>query len=374
MKPLILTVFIFLFIQPLKSQDTLILQPGPEDGCDAVIHDMMFDKNYGDYDLFNAVTWTASGTPFTIRSLIRFDLSVIPEGAEILDARLDLYYATNHSNGGYYQTSDNEARLIRITEPWDEHQVTWETRPDIDPDDFVILPESTEDYQNYEGIDLTQFVRFFYENPSENYGFIIRLINEFAYTCMTFASSDNNDLEKRPRLSIVYCLPPEVTFDYTIDNLHSQFHSIADTSGIIEWWWDFGDGFFSNIEDPLHVFNDYGTYYVCLKASNDCSDSEYCDSVNIVNTSALPEYNTRDLIVYPNPSDGIFALTSKEDLIVYEGVLIISNLQGKIIRKKAISGNFKEKMIIDLSDCPAGLLFIRIVDENLTYFSKILKK
>lgn len=45
------------------------------------------------------------------------------------------------------------------------------------------------------------------------------------------------------------------------------------------WLWDFGDGNTSTEQNPLHTFDDYGTYYVCLTISNDSCTDTYCDSV-----------------------------------------------------------------------------------------------
>lgn len=45
-------------------------------------------------------------------------------------------------------------------------------------------------------------------------------------------------------------------------------------SGASTWLWDFGDGQTSGLYEPVHVYSSPGTYYVKLRACNDC----FCDS------------------------------------------------------------------------------------------------
>ena len=100
----ITTIFIFVLsclqIGSLTAQDTLILQPGME-GKDAYINDY-YNTNFGDYPNMYALTTTSGGDLFTSRSLLEFDLSSIPPGADILAAKLSLYFANNPRNPKSY--------------------------------------------------------------------------------------------------------------------------------------------------------------------------------------------------------------------------------------------------------------------------------
>ena len=58
--------------------------------------------------------------------------------------------------------------------------------------------------QDYIGIDVTPLVRAYHNNPSESYGFLIRLQNEYDYRRMAFASSDAEEEHKRPKLEVYY--------------------------------------------------------------------------------------------------------------------------------------------------------------------------
>ncbi len=62
-----------------------------------------------------------------------------------------------------------------------------------------------------------------------------------------------------------------------------QFTDLS-TGDMISWYWDFGDGFFSQEQNPFHTYPGPGTFEVCLTITgNDCSDT-YCNTIVISDT------------------------------------------------------------------------------------------
>ena len=53
-------------------------------------------------------------------------------------------------------------------------------------------------------------------------------------------------------------------------------------SPIINWLWDFGDGNVSNLENPIHLYENEGQYNICLtiQDENGC-ESKKCNIINI---------------------------------------------------------------------------------------------
>ena len=74
--------------------NVLELQPGPEDGKDAMISNLEPDKNFGDYKYFE--TTFLSEPVLTVmrsnRSLILFDMDSLPKSAIIQKVTLRLTY------------------------------------------------------------------------------------------------------------------------------------------------------------------------------------------------------------------------------------------------------------------------------------------
>ena len=67
------------------------------------------------------------------------------------------------------------------------------------------------------------------------------------------------------------------------------------------WQWDFGDGTYSDVQNPIHSFPNTGDYFVCLTMSNSvsgCSDT-YCESVKVTDPDCEAAYDYIDNPVNP---------------------------------------------------------------------------
>jgi PKD repeat protein len=81
-------------------------------------------------------------------------------------------------------------------------------------------------------------------------------------------------------------LAPVATFNYTGDPVVT-FNDLS-TNSPTSWFWDFGDGDFSSLENPVHDFVENGTYSVCLTVSNPGGVDEDCQNVVIDNGASAP--------------------------------------------------------------------------------------
>jgi len=189
------------------STTCISLQPNAAVGKDVMLHGLatQVNNNFGNQPDLLASAWTFSGTPGDLRSLIDFDLSFIPNGAAIVSADLSLFFNPTSSNAGHSTLSgSNECYLRRVTSTWDEMTVTWNTQPTTTTGNEVTLAASISNTQDYPNIDVTALVQDMVNNPSTSFGFMFRLVTESFYRAMLFASSDNADSTKWPKLEICY--------------------------------------------------------------------------------------------------------------------------------------------------------------------------
>jgi PKD repeat protein len=281
MKKITFLVLVLLFsgLKIVLPQDTLILQPGPE-GKDAQIHTILPDNNYENTVVFKCMAWTHSGVPGTNRALIAFDLSSLPPQTTILEARLNLYFAT-YEPTYVTHTGENASYLLRIIEPWEENTVTWNNQPETTMEDAVILPQSTDPEQDYTDINVKDLVQLMVSDPEHNYGLKLRLITEEFYRCLMFGSGDGENPLRRPKLEIIYvnCDLPTADFEYETHGDTANFAGIS--PGATSWYWDFGDGYFSDLSNPFHIYDESGEYQVCLVTSNDCGSYTVCKLVEV---------------------------------------------------------------------------------------------
>lgn len=214
MKKILTTIPFLFFVSWVFAQTTITLQPGATSGKDAMIWTNNPNTNYGTTRDFKAMAWTWSGAPGVRRSLIDFDLSGVPAGAQIVDARLSLYFNPNSGDvpftGGHSSLSGSNASVLqRITSQWDESTVTWNNQPATTTQNEVQLPQSTSPTQDYLDIDVTAMVEDMIADPSSG-GFMIRLQTEQHFRVLLFASSDDLNAALHPKLEITYNDPPAV--------------------------------------------------------------------------------------------------------------------------------------------------------------------
>ena len=205
---------------PLIAQDgtLLTLQPDSISGNDAWIfsvegaRDVNFGvwnvQNQGLHNVVRAEAWRWTDRPDTIRGLINFDLSELPKGAEILDARLSLYFFANANFTK--QVGENTMVIRRIISSWKETEVTWNNQPSTTNENEVQVPPSTSETQDYVDLDVTKLVVDMVKDSDNSFGFMLAMDEEVVFKGLTFASSDHSDAEKHPKLEIRYRLANDV--------------------------------------------------------------------------------------------------------------------------------------------------------------------
>ena len=191
-------------LDKIGGETTITLQPGAADGKDGVVSYYESNKNYGDAEDIHPYSGTISGAYNANRVFIAFDLSGIPEGVEILDAKLSLFYNPTSKYSQYLSEHSgyNALYIQRVTSAWNENTITWSNQPSTTTGHQVSIPKSVDPKQNYEGIDVTQLLQDIVN--ADNHGFLIRLQTEEPYRAVMLASSDHSDATKHPKLVVTY--------------------------------------------------------------------------------------------------------------------------------------------------------------------------
>ncbi len=443
----LLSVF-FSFQAKCQTTVSMELRPGPENGLDAEVRT---DMNYPIWydDDFIANCWTVYGNPFLQRSLLKFDLSSVPGSATIVSARLSLFCNTS-SGHQQLHSGYNSSYLLMITSNWEQTEVVWDNQPSTTMENAVLLPGSDSQIQDYPEIDITNQVDYWYKNPDHNFGFMFRLVEEELYNSLVFASSNHLDPEKRPLLTIEYtfcespnpnfsyfhgeevntvnftvavdsstsyfwdfgngfysdlpqptftfqetgdynvcltamnecdtityceviriCETPDPNFEYSSDGFSVSFHPVDNSEAAI-YLWDFGDGFFSYLKDPVHFFNEAGNYQVCLTISNECDTSSFCQEV-ILSTVGINEQFSEQVEVFPNPSSGRVCVRNAEmSTRLYS--LKLFGIRGDLVYELSDIAelNNPEGFYYDFSFLGAGIYHLVINSDKGVFNKKII--
>lgn len=199
-----IALFLFASMEKIDAHTTLIFQPDSACGKDALVASLWPNNNYGTHPDFIATAWTNQGNPNTLRALESFDLATIPPNVTVISATLELYHYPSTFNIGHSNMSGPASCwLERITQPWSENSVTWNSQPATSIQNQLNIPAPTTTTQNYM-LNVTALVIDMMNDPTNSFGFMLRLQNETYYRSLLFASSDMSTSGLRPKLVVTY--------------------------------------------------------------------------------------------------------------------------------------------------------------------------
>ncbi|MCU0459173.1 MAG: DNRLRE domain-containing protein [Bacteroidales bacterium] len=196
----------------------LVLQPGPEKGKDAMVSNLQPAVNFGDHKYFEAtyITEPVLTVMRSNESLIAFDMNALPKSATIRKVNLTLWYdlPLPWDSAIFYPAGSAEYRwhggvLQKITQPWEEDKVTWDSRPATTERGQVYISPFILN-TNMITLDVT---RLYVPDPATDavetpgYGIYFRLWPDEWTPGFRFASGDFAVPGMRPKLTIYYTLP-----------------------------------------------------------------------------------------------------------------------------------------------------------------------
>ncbi len=270
---------------------------------------------FGDADFLEV----DAGPDYT--SLIRWDLSSIPDSAIVLDATLVLN-VTNVSTASY--------QLYTVSSAWDESDATWierssgqawsipgasgeQDRSDLSLSDVdgPVLGEIRIPLSSSAITTIQEWV----SDPIRNHGFIVQNY-ETADDGLDFASREATDPSHRPRLEVGYHVgpitylpdPPQALFDVvnergsglglvSVDGAPSYVPGTA----VVSWQWDFGDGFQTIGTQATHTYSQPGTYEIELTVTDSLGAEHSASRIVIVDDAENAQASFQQG-VYPLPS------------------------------------------------------------------------
>ena len=278
--------------QNITLSNCLILQPDSTGDRNSYVASSFPNQSVATSQWVFAEHWTGNGIPLEVRGLLNFDLSQVPAGANIQSATLSLYADINNIHDGYVGEptygSDNATYVQRVTSPWADYLVNWNYQPTSTTTGQVLLPQSSSYTQNYPNIDVTSFVQYWANNPSQNFGMELYMRDQYYYNSMIFCSSHYPDSASRPKLEI--CYGPNLNACGAVFNYNeigdTVFFANLSLGNPLSVSWTFGDGSSSTTFSPQHIYTSNGRYVVTLTVNDStgsCTDTGYVFVNGIIN-------------------------------------------------------------------------------------------
>jgi len=186
-------------VSPSLVEQTLTIQPDPNDGKDSFTDSYSSNTNRGDELHFSIGNMPG---PLIARGYLQFDLTSLPADAVIVSADLKLYQF--YTSG----TQDFTIAAHRITDTWDENTINWNNQPDYHP-----MTESTRfvtaGATTWLSWDVSSLLQGWLDASITNYGVVLKDSDEaLGGTYIICYSSDyTDDPTLRPKLEITYLAP-----------------------------------------------------------------------------------------------------------------------------------------------------------------------
>jgi PKD repeat protein len=162
----------------------------------------------------------------------------------------------------------------------------------------------------------------------------------------------------------VYAFPTP-DFDYTINGLELTLINLS--SGAEEYTWSFGDGNISMEENPVHTYQQSGTYSVTLNATNGNCNSSTSTSINLGTSNVEQQQKQYALKIYPNPTKGFINIQTNwkwKQWAIYSPLGI-----------RASSGEYNGNNILEFSHLPpAAYTLVFTGQEHTMYIPLIIIK
>ena len=165
---------------------------------------------------------------------------------------------------------------------------------------------------------------------------------------------------------------PTTDFEYT--TLTEFEYSFTNTSLNAEsFFWDLGDGSSSILENPIHTYEQPGTYNITLTAMNECGEETHEEEITILDPTSVSEVETiNELKVYPNPNEGVFTL-SLNSLESGMAEIEIYNTLGQLVlneKMQILSGSNHKS--IHMQSSTSGVYLMLLKFKNQRKFTKVI--
>lgn len=185
---------------------TAVLQPGISEGKDAWIYNIDGNYNGGEDNYLQIGAFDAGPYGYGLcKSYFYFDLSSIPETANIMDSQLYLYYFNNNEGTCGFNC---QFYIFEVLGSWKENKICWNNKPEdasFGMGNTTLPLEPTNAF-----VELSvnsNLVERWVQGDHENYGFIVSFeanMEEYCQLTRKFYSSEYSTQTKRPKLVIQY--------------------------------------------------------------------------------------------------------------------------------------------------------------------------
>jgi PKD repeat protein/sugar lactone lactonase YvrE len=200
-----------------------------------------------------------------------------------------------------------------------------------------------------------------YSNP-----YIINAFNEGIYEVIALEDKYLPGTEFLGSALVSYIAQPVSDFSYIDIGLELSLFNLSEHTTLYNW--DFGDGYTSTEENPVHIYDYQGVYDITLSTANElCAGTSITKTISISETPGEDPAES-DLLIYPNPSAGM--VTLEVDNIVTAAILEIISQSGSILYSEVFPEGFSI-IELDLGYLKPGIYIVKITTQDQIITGKL---
>ena len=175
---------------------------------------------------------------------------------------------------------------------------------------------------------------------------------------------------KSEKISLSVVPTPTATFTYS--NVGSDYSFKPDNANYKSYFWEFGDGFTSVLQEPDHNYKSSANKTVDAQLdvvdNNDC-EATSTQKIDIPDFSSVAELAELGLKIYPSPAQDVLHIEWSESVKSQTRVTIYT-VDGQNV---AMFTNKTSAFSVDLTNIVAGLYVIEIQSDELTVRQRLIK-
>ncbi len=204
-------------------------------------------------------------------------------------------------------------------------------------------------------------------------------VNSYGTYLIQYTAEDNSGNSTTVTLPVVVNTEPDAIWT-SMEDLGLQglyYFSDASLYDPTAWTWNFGDGGGSSVQNPQHQYTADGTYTVCLEATSIfntvCAQpaDEDCQDI-VVNGVGIMDLSLENSIqIYPNPSDGVFAIKVTANAFTTATVEIYNVLGEQVQSPMNITVSNNNTVSVDLSGFSSGVYYITVNTDKGSVTKKV---
>ncbi len=161
------------------------------------------------------------------------------------------------------------------------------------------------------------------------------------------------------------------SFSYSIEGLTVNFINESTGDNISSYLWEFGDGNTSNSENPVHIYDESGSYTVILTVF-DSSGGSIVISEPIGVTTSTGNLLAEDVFnVYPIPSNGVLNIDIESRKIEEIQIRLVNSIGKLVFNSEGMSSEGKNTLEIETSNLPNGVYILQLLSRDGVAYKKI---